>query len=764
MTGGGALHAGSPRVNSLYPAGGQRGTEVQIVCKGGNLEDAKGMMFDEPGFEITTVTAEKAQYTVKVKVPANARLGEHSFRVASASGLSDLRLFFVSPFPMVEEVENKEKPDAAQPVALGTTVYGRTQGEDQDHFEVEAKKGERISAEVIGARLQTQSIYDSYVTIAKADGTPLVEVDDGAFTRQDPVASVIAPEDGKYVVTIRDATNSGPGDCHYLMHIGSYPRPVAVYPPGGPAGEDLKVTLIGDARGPMEQTVKLPPQPDARFEVFATDGQPAPQPNYIRVVNAPNALEVEPNNDISKATPGGAAPIALNGIIQEKGDSDCFKFTATKDASFDISVFARSLRSPLDAVINVYDAKGNRLANNDDSGNPDSYLRWKAPADGDFFVQINDQLGRGGPTFTYRIEITPVAPRLSTSLPEMVQNSNQERRAVIIPKGNRYATLLQLKRADIGGDVKISPVDLPAGVTVSAPVFDSSVDRIPMVFEATGDAAPAFKAFSLNATPTEPPKDTKVASAIENSVDVAENGNQKSFYSVQENTLPIAVTDEVPVKISLVQPKVPVIQNGSYNLKVVAERKGDFKGGINLALLYAPPGIGTAGPVQVKEGENEGLVTISANGNAPLKKWQVCVVGSIDLGKGPVWISTQLIDVEVGAPQISGQITRTFVDQGDSTTVTVKLDQKTPYDGKARLQLLGLPANCTADDQEITKDDKEVKFTVKAGKDAPAASHKQLFCQFHLIKDGEEMNTTFGNGGILRIDKASVAKAEEPKK
>jgi hypothetical protein len=233
---------------------------------------------------------------------------------------------------------------------------------------------------------------------------------------------------------------------------------------------------------------------------------------------------------------------------------------------------------------------------------------------------------------------------------------------------------------------------------------------------------------------------------------------------VKEHRLTAAITEPVPVKINLVAPKVPVLQNGSLNLKVLAERQNDFKGPISIALLYTPPGIGSAGTVQIKENENEGNVTISANGNAPLQKWKVCVVGSADFGKGPVWFSTQLVDIEVAAPFVAGKIGRTFVDQGESTTVTVKLEQKVPFEGKAKVALLGLPPNTTADEQEITKDSGEVKFTVKTEKTAPAAQHKQLFCQFTLVKDGETMANSFANGGILRIDKASVAKNEEPKK
>jgi len=76
----------------------------------------------------------------------------------------------------------------------------------------------------------------------------------------------------------------------------------------------------------------------------------------------PNVLEVEPNNDIKTSTPTNLEPpFAANGIIQEKGDADFFKFTAKKDQQFDVSVYARRLRSPLDSVLDIYDAKGNRL-------------------------------------------------------------------------------------------------------------------------------------------------------------------------------------------------------------------------------------------------------------------------------------------------------------------------------------------------------------------------------------------------------------------
>ena len=758
-----SVQAGSPRVTHLYPSGGQRGTEIEVTCSGSNLDDARGLLFDGQKFDATPGTAEKGKFKVKIKIPGDATLGEHLFRVLTATGVSDLRLFYVTPFPMVEEAAEKPsdapQKDAPQHIELGTTVYGHTPQEDQDRYEVEVKKGQRLTAEVIGARLQTQNIYDPAVMIAKADGTVLANVDDCAFSRQDPVASIIAPEDGKYVVTIKDATNSGPGECHYLMSIGSFARPLSIYPLGGKAGTKQKFTLLGDPSGSIEKTVDLPEKGADRFEIYTEQDQPAPTPNLVRVSTFDSVDEVEPNNDVAHATSAsGPMPMGFNGIINEKGDIDFFKFTAKKGQAYDLNVYARQLRSPLDSVLSIYDAKGNRIQQNDDDGQPDSHLRWNAPADGDFYISVKDQLDRGGPLYTYRVEIKPVEPRVLAWLPEIVINSSQERRAIVVPKGNRYASLVRVKREDVGGDIRIEPQDLPAGVSTATGLVGKDVDTIPMVFEAAGDAGDAARAVDLGVKLSEPPKDGPgVPAAVRHEVDVAENGNQKSFYAVVEDHVPLAVIDEVPVKLNLVQPKAPILQNGSMDLRVVAERKGDFKGAITLSLLYAPPGIGSPGTVQIKEGENEGHVTISANDKASVKSWKVCVVGSADFGKGPVWVSTQLADLEVASPFVAGKIERTFVDQGAETTVTVKLDQKAAFDGSAKVRLQGLPQGCTAEEIEITKDSTEAKFTVKAAKDAQVGQHRALFCQFTGTKEGEPMVSNFAQGGILRVDKGGLA-------
>jgi len=756
----GTALAGSPNVSTILPAVGQRGQEVEVVLSGSRLADARTLLFNDPGIQVLGVSdADNGKFKAKLKIAPDARLGEYVVRAVTNSGISDVRLFYVTPYPVQKEAdEDKIDPYKPQSVPLGVTIYGSTPGEDQDHFEVDLKKGQRLSAEVIGVRLSTQQQYDPYLTIAKADGTVLAEMDDGPFTRQDPALSVIAPADGKYRVIIREATNSAQGSANYILHIGNYPRPVVVYPSGGQVGTDLKVTMLGDASGPIEETVKLPAAPDARFEVFAQkDGAIAPQPNYIRVSPFPNALEgPEPNNSVAQATAVTTPlPLALNGVIGEPNDVDFFKFTAKKGEAYDFTSYSRFTRSPIDTVVDLYDAKGNRIAGNDDQGGPDSYFRWTAPADGEFCLSVHDQLMRGGPIYTYRIEISPVQPKLMTYLPEMVINSSQERRAVPVPKGNRYATLLRVKRSDIGGDDTLDIQGLPPGVSFTTNKIDKSVDSVPVIFEAKADAAPGQKKFTIVAQPTEAPASKNLLSKVEHRVEVTENGNQRAYYGVTEEDIAVAVTDEVPVTINAVQSKVPVLQNGSMNLMVKAERRNDFKGPIRIEVLYGPPGIGTPGVITIPEDKSEGAITISANGNAPLTKWKTCITGNIDTGKGTTWFSTGLIDLEVAPPFVGGTLVRTYIDQGGEGNMTLKLDQKNAFEGKAKVALVGLPQGVTAEEREITKDDKEVKFTLKATPEAMVGQHKTVFASFTLLRDGEPMTNTIASGGILRVDKAS---------
>ena len=61
--------------------------------------------------------------------------------------------------------------------------------------------------------------------------------------------SVIAPADGKYIVQVRESAYRGNAVCHYRLHVGTFPRPLSVYPLGGKPGEEVAFRFLGDPGG-----------------------------------------------------------------------------------------------------------------------------------------------------------------------------------------------------------------------------------------------------------------------------------------------------------------------------------------------------------------------------------------------------------------------------------------------------------------------------------------------------------------------------------
>src|SRR5262245_62917713 len=100
----------------------------------------------------------------------------------------------------------------------------------------------------------------------------------------------------------------------------------------------------------------------------------------------------------------------------------------------------------------AYHFNGGGIVGNDDAIGPDSYFRFTAPEDKEYAISVSDHLGKGGPHYVYRIEFTPVEPRLTITIPKVAPYS-QERLTVPVPRGNRYAALLQASRSAFGREL-----------------------------------------------------------------------------------------------------------------------------------------------------------------------------------------------------------------------------------------------------------------------------------------------------------------------
>jgi len=754
--------AADPQLGNIAPQGGQRGTSLEVHFYGARIgQEPLEIVRYDPGIEVAELKSVDANHAkAKLTIAADCRLGIHPLRVRTATGLTRVRTFHVGALPVIDEQEPNSDFSSPQAVPLDTTVQGVIKTEDVDYFVIEAKKGQRITAELEGLRLG-RTFFDPYLAILNSQRFELASSDDSALLAQDPVASILAPEDGKYVILVRESAFGGSAACTYRLHLGRFPRPLAVLPAGGRPGETVEVTWLGDVAGPAKEQITVPTDPRRKFGLFRQDAQGiAPSANVFRIGNLANILEAEPNNAAGEATPAnlqaalqqaGASGVALNGVIGHPGDYDHYRFKAKKGQVLDIQVYARRLRSPLDSIIHIRQVKNNKyikyIAGNDDnSGKPDSYLRFTAPADGEYVLQIHDHLLAGGAYYTYRIEVTPPTPRVELRIAE---RQRWVATKLELPRGNRTAFLANAARRDFGGPLDVRLEHLPAGVTLETVTMPANRSTVPVVLAAAADAPLAVNLPEVVAQPAETGK--TFTSIFSQQTWLVKGRNNVEVWSHYANRAAVAVTQEVPFKIRLVQPQVPLVQGGSMPLKVVAERTGDFKGPIAVRMLYNPPGVSSSRSISIGAGKTAATIPLTASGGAPLQAWDVCVEGQANLN-GRVLVATPLAKLAIHAPYVALTFPKGKVELGQAIDYPVGVEVKTPFKGQVKVALRGLPAGVTAAPLEMNAKSKSLKFHIQTTEKSPSGMHKTLLCQFTIEQQGEPIAHTLGSGQ-LRIDK-----------
>lgn len=756
----------NPVVRSMKPVGARRGSEVEVTLSGQRLADTLGVLFYEPGIVVTKITAGKDdQVKATFKISPDATPGTYDFRLQTATGISSLRTFSVG---VLEEVEEKEpNNDFARPQAINmnVTVNGVAANEDIDYYAVKARKGERITAEIEGIRLGL-TLFDPHVSILNSKRFELASSDDSPLVWQDSVVSLAAPEDGTYIIAAREAAYAGNNNCFYRLHVGGFPRPTAIVPSGGKAGDAVNVRWIGDVLGAMTTRLTLPKSLDDHFGLFARDDHGmAPFPNVFRLSPFGNTIEREPNDSPAAAT-AFTPPTALNGTIGKKGDLDRFRFRAKKGDHYDIRVYARKVRSPLDSVLTITTEKGGRISGNDDSGGPDSYVRFSAPGDGEYLVNLTDQLKNGGPDYTYRIEVTPVAPRLSVGTPNESPRRGTPAMALAVPRGNRQAILINASRADFRGDVALSFTDLPEGVSFESDAINASTTVVPVLFTASPDAklAATLAGVSGKSLPPGP----EVAGEFTSVAELVLGRNNVPFWTRSLDSLAVAVTEPAPFSIEVVEPKVPLVRSGSMELKVVAKRAPGFKAPIAVSLPWNPPGVSSRRESVIGEGQDSTTILLNANSGATLNTWRIVVNGTYTeipptppnrpgaprrRGRGGrLTVSSQLAKLTVAPQFMTLKFNSVSVEQGKDVDLGVTINKAVDFAGEAKATLLGLPNKVTAEPLTITKDSEEMVFHVKTDQTSPAGEIKNLFCQVVITRNGEPITHRLGTGK-LRIDK-----------
>lgn len=765
-------------IDRIEPAGGPRGTELEITLAGKELIDPEQLWFEDGAIAVLSLTAVDATHAkATIRIPEDCPLGLHRLRLRTKRALSELRMFRVGSLPQSAEVEPNNDPlsvmSNGQPPAVvrdGRTINGVITGEDIDCFPVRAAAGERISVAIDGIRLD-QEMFDPFIEIVDDRGFVLAACDDHPLLGQDAMLAVTAPADGVYCLRVRESAYGGSSGCVYLLHVGRFPVPHVAWPPGGVPGAKLEVEWLGDPSGPFRTTVVLPTQGDQAglAEVWPErDGVMSPVGVPFRISNVAATKESEPNDEPGLAT-RVSAPANVIGRMDAAEDVDWIRVAAAKGSSWRIRGRGRRLGSPIDLVVNLHrdDAKREKITGNDDADGPDSDVRVKTPEQGSFLIRVNDHQRRGGAEFVYWIDIEPSEPGVTVSVPPGRSNS-QERLVASIPRGNRTALVFNTTRNDYDQDVQLAFSGLPAGVRA---IVSRAVGKAPgtiVVFEATAEAAPAVSMATVAVQPIatdDAAANADDAAASAPSAVAAIGGlrqttelvfgqpNNATYRTTVGDRLPVAVVEGENVRIEVEPPVVPLVRRGSMDLRVKIVREPGFTGKVKLALPFKPPGIGAAAAVEVGENETEAVYPINATADAILNEWPL-VVTAASKAKDSLsgWVSSLPVTVRVAEPLVELAAEKAVTEPGRDTQIICKVTKSGSFEGLAKVKLMGLPAKTEAPELDLAATATELVFPVSIAADAPVGRHENVFCQVRVPMAGTWIVHSM-RGTHLRIDK-----------
>lgn len=249
---------------------------------------------------------------------------------------------------------------------------------------------------------------------------------------------------------------------------------------------------------------------------------------------------------------------------------------------------------------------------NDDGGpgyDKDSYVHFKAPEQGDYYVRIHDVRGWSGPQFAYRLNVRPTRPdfRLAVS-PE---NPN-------VPLGGSIPVTVTARRIDgFDGPINVELLDLPAGFQAMKGVIPPEQASVSILISAAPNAQLA------NAVPL------KVSGR-------AQAGNREIAHiaNPEDKLALLALMPQPDIKMHAITKVVELEPGQSADVQVQLERQNGFAGRVPVSLLNVPRLVRIANfglnGVLIAETENTRSFKLEALPSAQPMEQVLYVVGEVE--------------------------------------------------------------------------------------------------------------------------------------
>ncbi|MGE0126765.1 MAG: hypothetical protein AB7U82_01580 [Blastocatellales bacterium] len=687
-----------PYLTSITPTGAQRGGKVTFTVEGFNLSDATEVLWSKPGVTssilLNSETAREAPkpskdptkkmtgdrktrnlLTIEAAIAPNAEIGIYSYRIKTPRGTTNLGRVYVGALREIKEREMNDTPADAQSLSLPAAVIGEVEKiGDSDHFKFKARAGQEVVFEVISAALDSK--LDSVLTLLDENGQALASNNDHNGGR-DSLLAYSFKQDGEYIVRISDLERKGQMEQYgYRLNIGEIPLITNVFPLGVRQGAASEVAIRGFNLGVDRAAVNAPSIAGWNAATRIKLDTPRGETNTVKLAAGryPEMTESATGSSI-KAPQQVNVPATINGRIfndKASSDEDFYRFKARKGQRLTLEIEAQRFGSPLDAVIEVLDARGNQLPraiarclletqltlnDRDSASRGFRLLSWNG-------INVDDYLLAGNELV--QVDVLPKGPDEDTFLKNFL--------------GQRIAFEDTTPEAHAANSIAYK-------VSLHAPGTKLAPNGLPVVtiYYRNDDGGPMYgKDSRLNFVA---PEDGDYIVRVK---DV--RGMQGEGFAYR-----LSIHEPSPNYILFADPENPNIPRGSsLPVTITAYRADGFNGDINVKLLDLPAGFSATTGV-IRSGQNSTVIMISAaddaNASFPLRVQATANVNSQTITRELNTEERVAIASVAPPPELlvwtePAQIT---LEPGGEAFVTIKIKREREFAGRIPFDVRNLP-------------------------------------------------------------------------
>ncbi len=710
-------------VEQVSPPSFERGKTTRVSLIGSELEGATGVWSSLPGQEIEVKLVEPSrpdQATFDFTLRPDAPLGLYGLRLATRSGLSNVKLFLIDDLPTVAERESNPT-DAPQPLRWPVAVLGKARDADLDRFSIDVDAGQRLSFEVVGNRLGQD--FDPLLTIKDASGRRVIDRDNDVGLMFDCRFAHTFDKAGTYTIEIQDTRYRGSEHTAYVLRIGRFPEGRVGFPSTIRAGDSVALSVPGTEH--FVQEVAIPK--DARLGGFfqavrrAEDQGSAWLP--LEVSPYANTLESEPNDDPRTATPT-MFPTVVHGILASPDDRDAFAFELSKGQRLTAQIECRAVGSPADLDVVLLDPEGKTVKRLDTLPDGAAALSIDAKAPGRHVVLVRSLTQEGGPEYAYRITIAVREPTF-----QLISEAS----GLAIPRGSYQILPLALTRTDFAGPVALELRGAPPGMALRHDVIREGETALDNAIVVGPDVPEGLYSVQLEARTQVAGQEIKALATTLPLIDRRPSGrgphgepfelreDQRRLPPSLTNRIAILVTSSSPFTFELPEPTVVLPRYLEAKFRIETTRVPGFDGPITFTaqggsldpLNLQKPRVKSEIPPATLEQQNiEGILRSGVN--SELRKQRVTVTAhaahegrAIDLTR-TFELRTQVAFEPAAEPQ------RIEIKAGESATVALRGNRLPPFAGPIAIRPSGAQELRLPDTVELAEgaDQADLKLVV----------------------------------------------------